>query len=244
MRTLIKADLKRMFKHVFFVPGMILAAAITLLVMYVAVSVRHSDSYMVQYWHRMAALGIPAFFSLFIPLFACAEYKDGAIRNKAMAGHSQSAIYTAELIAVLSGVAMMWAVWSGVGAGYLLATGGEVGSYFITNSLMLLGCAVFYASIITVIAMRVKRMEVATIISMLFFMFSYFAGVTVFSINMMSDGSKGLAVLENLFPLGQWFGIMNEDNALPFYGRIIIAVLMAVVFTFIGKLRINKRELT
>lgn len=109
---------------------------------------------------------------------------------------------------------------------------------------MLLGCAVFYASIITVIAMRVKRMEVATIISMLFFMFSYFAGVTVFSINMMSDGSKGLAVLENLFPLGQWFGIMNEDNALPFYGRIIIAVLMAVVFTFIGKLRINKRELT
>jgi hypothetical protein len=244
MRTLIKADIKRMFKHVFFVPGMILAAAVTLLVMYVAVNVRHADSYMVQYWHRLAALGIPAFFSLFIPLFACAEYKDGAIRNKAMAGHTQSAIYTAELVAVLSGVTMMWLIWSGVGAGYILATGGEVGSYFITNSLMLLGCDIFYASMITVIAMRVKRMEIASVISLVFFMFSYFAGITVFSINMLSDGSKGLAILENLFPLGQWFGIMNEDNALPFYGRIIIALLMAVVFTFIGKFRIDKRELT
>ena len=244
MRTLIKADIKRMFKHVFFVPGMILAAAVTLLVMYVAVNVRHADSYMVQYWHRLAALGIPAFFSLFIPLFACAEYKDGAIRNKAMAGHTQSAIYNAELVAVLSGVTMMWLIWSGVGAGYILATGGEVGSYFITNSLMLLGCDIFYASMITVIAMRVKRMEIASVISLVFFMFSYFAGINVFSINMLSDGSKGLAILENLFPLGQWFGIMNEDNALPFYGRIIIALLMAVVFTFIGKFRIDKRELT
>lgn len=244
MRTLVKANIHRMFKHIFFIPGLVLAVAITLGTMAMAVSVRHADPYMVQYWHRLAALGIPAFFTLFIPLFAGSEYKNGAIRNKAMAGHTQSRIYTAELIAVITGTFLMWACWAGTGAAYILATGGEVGSYYITNSFMILGCSIFYSSIITAFAMRIRKMEIASVISMIFFMFSYFAGITTFSMNMMAEDSKALAILENLFPLGQWFGIMNEDDAVPFYIRIILAVLMAVVVTVIGKLRINKRELT
>lgn len=244
MFMLVKANILRMFKHIFFIPGLVLAAAVTLITMVLAVSVRHSDPYMVQYWHRLAALGIPAFFTLFIPLFAGSEYKNGAIRNKAMAGHTQSGIYTAELIAVITGTFLMWLAWAGTGAAYILATGGEVGSYYITNAFMLLGCSIFYSSIITAFAMRIRKMEIASGISMFFFMFSYFAGLTTFSLNMMGDGSKTFAILENLFPLGQWFGIMNEDDAVPFYVRIIIAVLMAVVVTVIGKLRINKRQLT
>ncbi|MCR5529996.1 MAG: hypothetical protein K6F49_12350 [Saccharofermentans sp.] len=244
MVTLIKANIHRMFKHIFFIPGLVLAAAITFLSMMLAVNVRHSDPYMVQYWHRLVALGIPAFFSLFTPLFVGSEYKNGAIRNKVMAGHSQSRIYTAELIAVVTGTFLMWLAWAGTGAAYILATGGAIGSYYITNSFMILGCSIFYSSIITAFAMRIRKMEIASVISMIFFMFSYFAGLTTFSINMMGDGSKPLAILENLFPLGQWFGIMNEDDAVPFYARIILAVLMAAVVTVVGKLRINKRQLT
>ena len=48
MRTLVKANIHRMFKHIFFIPGLVLAAAITLGTMAMAVSVRHADPYMVQ----------------------------------------------------------------------------------------------------------------------------------------------------------------------------------------------------
>ena len=102
MNTLIKANIIRMTKHIFFIPGLILAVAITYLGMHTAVAVRGTDIEVAQYWQKLAALGIPAFFSLFIPLFVGGEYKDGAIRNKAIAGVHCSRIARSSYVDVLA----------------------------------------------------------------------------------------------------------------------------------------------
>ena len=243
MNTLIKANITRMTKHIFFIPGLILAVAITYLGMHAAVAIRGTDIEVAQYWQKLAALGIPAFFSLFIPLFVGGEYKDGAIRNKAIAGHKQSSVYMAELISVASGVAIMWICWMLGGISFILVNGGSLSAAFLTDGLAILACDLFYASIITAIAMRIRRMEIAAVLSIIFFMFSYFAGVTVFTLNMIKDSNIALGIIENIFPLGQWFGIMNCDECVPTIVRIAIALAMTVIFTLIGNFRINKREL-
>ena len=243
MNTLIKANIIRMTKHIFFIPGLILAVAITYLGMHTAVAVRGTDIEIAQYWQKLAALGIPAFFSLFIPLFVGGEYKDGAIRNKAIAGHKQSSVYMAEFIAVASGVALMWMCWLLGGISFVLINGGALTSAFFSDGIAILGCNLFYASIITALAMRIRRMEISVIISIIFFMFSYFAGVTVFALNMMKEANIVTGIIENVFPLGQWFGIMNCDECVPTVVRILIALAMTVIFTFIGNFRINEREL-
>ena len=243
MNTLIKANITRMTKHIFFIPGLILALVITYLGMHVAVTVRGTDIEVAQYWQKLAALGIPAFFSLFIPLFIGGEYKDGAIRNKAIAGHKQSSVYMAEFIAVASGVTLMWMCWILGGISFILINGGSLTAAFFSDGIAILGCNLFYASIITAIAMRIRRTEIAAVLSILFFMFSYFAGVTVFALNMIKDSNIALGIIENIFPLGQWFGIMNCDECVPTIVRIVIALAMTVIFTLIGNFRINKREL-
>ena len=107
---------------------------------------------------------------------------------------------------------------------------------------MILAVNLFYTAIIVWVSLRIKKMVLASIMSIMFFILSYFAGVTAFSINMLS-GNGATAVAENLLPLGQWFGIMNMDDSVPFYVRIVISIALLIVVTLIGKFKINKRAL-
>ena len=238
MTRLIKANMQRMFKHIFFIPGLILAFLITL----VAMNFRLTTPEAAQYWHRFAALGIAAFFSLFIPLFIGQEYKDGAIRNKLIAGHKQSTIYIADLISSVIGVSCMTFVWALAGVIDLLHAGYSVGISFAVDVLMIWAVMSFYASIITLFAMRIRRIALSCAAGIAFFVVSYFLGVTVFSVNMLAE-SKVSALIENLFPLGQWFGIMNQDECLPSVARIAFSVVLLLIVTVIGTASIDKREL-
>lgn len=238
MNTLVKANMMRMFKHIFFIPGLILAFLITIFV----VRLKIADPDVAEYWHRSASLGIAAFSSFFIPFFLGCEYKDGAMRNKVIAGRKQSTVYMADLISALLGTTIMVVVWLAAGIIGLVSGGAPIGIGFIQNSAMILMVNLFYTAIIVWFSLRIKKMVLSSIISILFFIVSYFSGVTAFSINMLS-GNSVTAVAENLFPLGQWFGIMNMDDSVPFYVRIAISIALLIVVTLIGKFKINKRAL-
>ncbi|MCR5803374.1 MAG: hypothetical protein K6G47_03840 [Clostridia bacterium] len=239
MISLIKANMKRMFKHMIFIPGLILAMLITFLFL----KLRPTEFETMKYWFRTLGLGIPAFFSFFIPLFIGVEYRSGSFRNKVIAGHKQSEIITSFFASSFIGVTMMALCWIAAGTVFLLSAGFAPDKEFIVTSIGLWFAFLAYSSIITLVSLKVRNMIVSTIVCIIFFMVSYFLGVTAFSINMLVESTIGTALLENIFPLGQWFGIMNADDSFVMPVRIIISVGLIAVAVLIANYKINRREL-
>lgn len=239
MTSLIRANMKRMMKHIFFIPGLILAMLITFIVL----KIRPVEFEMMKYWFRTVGLGIPAFFSFFIPLFIGVEYKSGSFRNKVIAGHKQSEIIISLFASSFIGVTIMTLCWVLAGTVYLFTERYAPDKEFIVTSIGLWFAFLAYASIITLISLRLKNMVVSTVVCINYFMVSYFLGVTSFSINMLSESSIGTALFENIFPLGQWFGIMNADDSFVMPVRIIISVGLIVIAALIASFKINRREL-
>ena len=227
-----------MFKHIFFIPGLILAFLIT----FVVLNYKSAEPQLIMIWFRMASLGILAFFSVFTPVFLGVEYRDGGMRNKVIAGHKQSEVYIADLIAILIGTVIMSLCWFAAGLTALIKAGFGIGSFDLVNAVTLVFIALSYSAIITCISLRCRKMLISVAIGFVLFVFGYFAGVTAFSINMLA-GSGATAVIENLIPTGQWFGTINVDETLPAIVRILISSGWAVLITAIGTLSINKREL-
>lgn len=238
MIALIKANMQRMIKHIFYIPALILAVAITFLAVYL----RGVDLDRIMVWHRIVSLGIPAFFSVFIPLFLGVEYQSGTFRNKVISGHKQSEVYIADLISILIGVFIMEICWFMTGVVKILVSGFSINGEFLISSAALMLIFFAYASLITLFSLRIRNMIASTFFGIFAFMGSYFLGVTAFSVNMIT-GLKLAAVIENILPIGQWFGVMNADESLPMPVRLIFSLAFLIIITVIGTYRINKRQL-
>ena len=97
MRKLLSANFSRLFKSRLFRIEMLIAIAMSGLLLFVnqfegASSIKYMDyPYFSQFIYN------PVVFAAFITLFIGTEYSDGAIRNKLSTGHSRLAVYGANL---------------------------------------------------------------------------------------------------------------------------------------------------
>ena len=114
---------------------------------------------------------LPVFQAAFAGLFLGAEYQDGTLRSKLIAGHSRRTVYAAFLVTVILGcfaILMAWALGTVVGIlrfGWFTA---PVGQLLLLNAAVLLLLTAANAAIMTLLGMLCSGRAVAVVMVLIF----------------------------------------------------------------------------
>lgn len=243
MKNIVKANIVCILKNTYFRIGLVIAVTAT--AMFTAygaeytVFVSSKNNMMI-----VISAAILGFVATFTPYMTHMEYSDGVIRNKVIAGHSQTKIYLSHLSSQMFAAFLMVICWF---AGGILG-GASINRNLVMYTLIILFASFAFVSLLTLCGMKTKKKNVAN-----------FIGVFIFYIliNMMLIGnacvtfSKGVLhviakFVYHLSPLGQWFVrtyISGEFYQYPVAVELGISVLVCVCLTYLGTRKINKRDL-
>ena len=247
MKNIFMAHMGRLLKQKFFIAGMVLAFVITYRVTANAggMDILHNISTDFDF-SLLASLGIPAFFSVFTPLFLSAEYKGGTIRNKLICGKSRSSIYFATLITMTVAMLMMTAVWAAAAlisaktlpdAGFIVASIVKIILYNTAN-----------LAFLVLICMNITNEGAVTAIDFMSFQFSFTAVLMMQMIMGMTSSGAGkvIAYIINLIPIGQWLSISaigDESTHIPGAAQLILSVIMIVLISVYGSRMFAKKDI-
>jgi len=238
MFNIYKGNLIRLVKNFLFVLGCILALVITYFITVGKFPLEFLQNGTPEDRMFFASAAMVLYYSFFTTIFVTAEYHDGIIRNRIIAGFSQTGVYVASLLAQYSAVLIMYAVYM---LGGLLG-GAKFDAALLSKLGIFLLSLIGYVTVTNAVAFRVKNVIFSTIITMMLFYASFNAVMFGNAIlNFILDEKYlelGKAVY-NVHSLGQWFTLTpfsyNFTNpgtgvllALS-VGVIIIAFLLPII---------------
>lgn len=246
MIRIYKANIVRLVKNGFFLIGCALAFLLTLL------AVKHKMDNILTFLAGggpdiimfFMSAAMVAFFKIFTVIFSNVEYSNGVIRNKITAGYSQTQIYLTHYLTHLT-AALIMLVFHILGG---VIGGARFDAYIFKAYVAFMVSLFAYIAAVNAIAMRLKKIVFAIVASMLLLNAAF---------NLLMFGNLILSILEgkalmigsaiyNITPLGQWFVYTGfaDDAANPgFAVQIIISIILITVATFLGLIKINKRDL-
>lgn len=246
MFNVLKANIKRLFKNVYFIGGCILAMLITV------GFINNAESFLGPHYRnaeksaQLISIGVIMFISIFAPIFQNAEYSGGVIRNKVATGVKQSEIYAAHFITqiVASAVIILcWAIGGVIG-------GVSISSWLIGYIVRLFFSMIAYSSFITFIGMRFKKIITSASLGVLAVQVSFSATIIIFMLVSRTWGTTVghvLSFIGNGSAIGRWFvnsQLSDPELNISIILSIVISLVMAVIYYAVGSFRINKRDLT
>lgn len=191
------------------------------------------------------SLAMVGFYTIFVPLNANAEYRDGTIRNKLIAGFSQKEVYLGVLFSHIASLAIMETCYFIAG---IIGGAAVNGGLFTKNIIMFLAIS-GYISVLELIAMRVRKTVFVAIFA--FIILNLLYNIVMIGNLLLAFVLKGNAfivgrIIYNISVMGQWInqiGFADEKNN-PGPGiQMIISISVILITVFLGTLRINKRDL-
>lgn len=246
MKNLMRANLRRLFTNWYFLGGCILAFVITVYFIKNADVILGTHARGVSESHVLISIGVIAFFSVFPALFQNAEYANGVIKNKVISGHRQSEIYVAHFLTQVIAAVTMILVWLLAG----LACGAQMTTGLAGFCVIMAFSMTAYASYMTFIGLRFRKLVAAVAISILTFQIAFSSMLMLgFLITTFYDTMAGklFKVILNSLSLGRWFvytQLCDPEYGIGMARQCLISILMAALFYGIGTFRINKRDLT
>ena len=243
MFDLYKANVVRMVKNIFFIGGCIIAFIVTFGVTREGSPVAILDTGSIEGNMIFVSAAMIIYFTAFVPAFTNAEYSDGVIRNKMVAGKTQIEIYLSHLLAHFTGAAIMWLCY---------VIGGTLGGVNIAESILpntvILFAVCNYIATMMLVAFRVRKMVPAFIFTAIIFSLTYNA-VLIGNFIIMISTEKMLpftSMLYNISALGPWFVLSgySDPEANPgIVVQLIISLAVIVLTTLAGTFRLNKRDI-
>ena len=246
MIRLYKSNMMRLFKNYFFLGGCAIALVLTLM------TVKHKLDSVFVFLKGGSPEGIMffmsaamvAFFTIFTVIYTNTEYSNGVIRNKITAGFSQTQIYLSHLLTHIS-AALIMCVFYVLGG---VIGGARYKAYYFKANIAFMLALFAYIAVINLIAMRLKNVVVAIVLAMAVLNISF--NMVLFG-NLVVTALKGKAlfigaVIYNISALGQWFvytGFADEEVNPGFLVQLALSVIIFVLVTLIGLIKINKRDL-
>lgn len=240
-----KAYLLRLYKNPFYEAGLVIAVIAT------AVFTRWSSTLTVfnfgaaenaTYFITCAPLG---FFSLFTALFINVEYSDGVIRNRIIAGHTQTEVYLKYLFTQYIAVVTMFACWLAGG----LIGGANITADFLAKALVSLMASINFVSFLTLIGMRLRKKLLAGVLGVAS-CYTLLTSMLMGNAFLLLSGEgllhNILLVIYHLSPVGQWFIFSRYGEQAYCFSipvEVLISLGMSAVCTLIGLAGIEKREL-
>ncbi len=237
MINLIKGNLYRISKSYFYILGCVLAFALT----YFFVDVKpmlFMNSWKPEEIAILVSAATIFFYSIFTGVFVMIEYTDNAIRNKVIAGHSQTEIYFSDLIAlVLSNMFMLlcW-VMGGVCAGV------KINSSFGIYILVCVLYNIAYIAVLNAVSFRITNL-LSSLFNIMFFYFC--VGVAIFGnyfVNFHEESFPIIGYIYRMNGLGQYMthaGLSVEPDVTK---NICLSLIVIVVSAVVGMLGLKKRN--
>lgn len=245
MKGLIKANLRKLSKSVFYILGLIIAVVATYLFTNETIGLESHFSGMTPAGRMVfISIAIAFFFTIYTPLTTCSEYSEGIIRAKVVSGHTQKDIYFAGLITnIIAAFIMLIAnVIGGVAAG-ARPTGKELIVGFVTF------CAIVaFISFVYTLSFRLVKPVRSVIFSFLLINICFNMMLFGNFLIMISEGfiNKLMIVLYNVNVIGQWFANSPFTGGEADPGKVVqLLISAAIIFisVLIGTSKINKRDI-
>ena len=214
MFDLYKANVVRMVKNIFFIGGCIIAFIVTF---GVTTSVAILDTGSVEGNMIFVSAAMIVYFTAFVPAFTNAEYSDGVIRNKMVAGKTQIEIYDNIPSSILPNTVILFAVCNYIATMMLVAfrVRKMVPAFIFTAIIFSL---TYNAVLIGNFIIMISTEKMLPFTSMLY----------------------------NISALGPWFVLSgySDPEANPgIVVQLIISLAVIVLTTLAGTFRLNKRDI-
>ena len=245
MINLYKASVVRLFKNIFFLGGLVIALVVSYLFASKTVSMIFLDDKTATDTAKFVSVAMVLFFSMFVPVYLGSEYADGGFRNKVITGYTQTQVYIANFLALLTGSFVMTLVWlvSSVIGGMKLSL--DVMGFTLMTVIYLGGLI----SVLVFVGMRSKKASTAAAIAIGLLFLSYNA--IIFGNVILSFSKEGFALevkklLYCVTAFGQWFSstCFYAPELDPGYlAKFIISLALTGVMLFVGTRGINKRDI-
>lgn len=245
MFSVLKANLNRLFKNIYFIAGCILAAVITWYF------VTNAEAILGPHYREKAgamqliSIGVIMFVSIFAPIFQSTEYTNGVIRNKIVMGKKQSEIYAAHYITMLVVAAAIIISWL---IGGIIA-GVSVNAWLITYTVKLFFSMIAYSSFMTFIGMRFKKVITSATLGILAVQGGFSSIIIIFMVASRNFGTfmgTVFSYIGNALAIGRWFSnsqLCDPGCNLNIVLTLVVSLVMAVIYYVIGSYRIDKRDL-
>ncbi|MCR5282032.1 MAG: hypothetical protein K6E18_01570 [Lachnospiraceae bacterium] len=244
MLHLYKANLRRLLGNIYFIGGCLIALAVTYLFSAQIFTISFMNGMKSEGRMFFVSAAMVAFFTIIIPVYNNMEYGDGTIRNKIIAGYSQTQIYMSLLLAYFTMELVMWGCYLLAG----FAGGAKPSGYMIVSNLVLLFAVANYIATMMIISFRIKNLIAAVIAAMLTMNLCFNAVLFGNALLMVTNGftQKIMSWVYNISALGQWFARTGfaDDIANPGAPvQILISCIIVTGLTILGVTNIDKRDL-
>ena len=245
MFNIYKASVLRLIKNLPFIIGCLIAIGATYFITDTGLKLEFIENLSHEERMFFASAAMALYFSFFTTIFVPVEYADGVIRNRIISGFSQKQIYFAHLFTQYTAVLIMHVFY---------LAGGLLGGARFTGKGMLKVLVFFisllaYVTITNLIAFRVKKVIVSTIITMVMFNGCFnlvMFGNVILSFVLDDKYFKVGEIIYNLNILGQWFSNTRYAESFVNPGSGIQLIESASILILIAILRsigLKKREL-
>lgn len=243
MLNLFKGNVLRLAKNKLYLGGCVIAFAVTLFLM-TARPIEVMKNWEPSKCLILISAAVVLFFSFFPARFVGAEYSDGVIRNKIVAGHSQKEIFYSDYAAMLAADYFM--ILIAVIAG--LAGGVRFDSQISTFLPVFMLYNAVHIAFMMAVSFRIRKTVLSVISGMSIF---YLLTNTVLIGNLLVSRTEGAVltvcrVLYNTNIFGQVFIHMDfmgpeADPGMPV--RVLIACVLTAAGLIIGTAGLKKRDI-
>lgn len=246
MKNIYIANMYRILKNWIYILGCIIAFVVTLVFTanLIGMTGRFEE---IGCDRRMIfiSLAMVGFFTIFVPLNTNAEYRDGTMRNKLIAGFSQKEIYLGLFFSHIASLVIMEICYLTAG----IIGGATVSVELFAKTFIIFLAICGYISVLELVAMRVEKTVLVAIFA--FIVLNLTDNITMIGNFLLAFVFKGKAfiigrIIYNISVMGQWITLVGfaDANNNPGYGiQIIISLSIVLITVLLGTLGINKRDI-
>ncbi len=246
MKNIFIANMHRIFKNWIYIAGCVIAFVATYIF----------TSNLVGMTGRFGEMGcdrrmifisfaMVGFYTIFVPLNTNAEYRDGTIRNKLIAGFSQKEVYLGIFFSHIASLVVMEICYFAAG----IIGGATVNVELFTRNFIIFLAICGYISVLELIAMRVRKTVIVAIIA--FVILNLTDNIAMIGNFLLAFVLKRKAfiigrIIYNISVMGQWIiqiGFADERNNPGSGMQMLISISIILITVFLGMLGINKRDL-
>ena len=248
MISLYRATQSRFLKNIYFICGCIIAFTVTFMFASGNMSFPFLENAGPARRMYFISAAMFVYYTVFIPVYTNADYTDGTIRNKLIAGYTQTQVFISFYLAYAGSAAIMWLCYMAGG----IAGGAKLSAEDFVSDMVLLIALFGFIAVLLVFSFRLTKtvavvIAAGVIFSMCFNMIMF--GnliIMLLSENGSNAATYVASLVYNVNAIGQWFVLTGyaDDVANPGTGmQLLISVIVTAVATAAGCRRLNKRDI-
>ena len=244
MINIYKSNMRRFFKNIVFTGGCILAFLITFCITSNVFNLPIYSFFKAETMALFLGIAVIIFATIYVPLFTGSEYRDGVIRNKIVAGFSNSEVFFGHLFAHMTGAAIMMIVYF---AGAVLG-GARFDLSQIAGFVIFLFALWTYIAFLMLVSFRVKNTIAVVIVAFAILNINWYFMLMGNAFLMYTEGAVRfvISLVYNIFVVGQWFthtGFCDKYANPGNLYQILVSLFIFGLMVLASNLGLNKRQL-